>query len=214
MNFLSSLILLGASALTSMAASITLDASSFPAGNYIFDLQFINGDQVNGNNTAVVSGFLTSGLTLTSLQTFGTVTGTNLATGLTLTDGPITEVQEAFTASGAPWTVGFNVAYSGNYLGPGPGDAFTFTVTDTSLNPINSSGDGSLLEVDITGANSPLMTFAADPAFGSIQPQVVSSPVPEPPAFALILIALILAAVPSRICDRCEVFSVARSERS
>jgi hypothetical protein len=51
---------------------------------------------------------------------------------------------------------------------------FTFAISVTSLNPINSPGDGSLLEADISGPNSPLSTFTADPDFGSIQPELGS----------------------------------------
>jgi hypothetical protein len=186
MRLLTTLIFFMAAGLPAMAEPITLSASSFPAGSYIFDWQFINGDQVVGNNAATISGFTAAGVSLTSLQTFGTVTGTDLVSGLTLVDGPITEVQEAFTSSGAPWTIGFDVSYTGNYSGPGPGDALTFTITDTSLNPINSSGDGSLLEADISGPSSPLNTSAADPGFGSIQPELGSAAVPEPSSVAVV----------------------------
>jgi hypothetical protein len=192
MRLLTSLIFFMAAGLPAMAEPITLSASSFPAGSYIFDFQFINGDQVVGNNTATISGFTASGVSLTSLQTFGPVTGTGLASGLTLVDGPITEVQEAFTSSGAPWNIAFDVSSTGNYSGPGPDDALTFTITDTSLNPINSSGDGSLLEADITGQNSPLNTFAADPAFGSIQPELGSATVPEPSSVAVVSLAFLV----------------------
>jgi len=173
-------------------ATIELNGATLPAGNYIFDFQFINGDQSNGNNTAKVSGFAATGVTLDSLETFGTVAGTNLSAGLNLEDGPITEVQESFTVTTSPFSLSFSLSYGSSYSGPGPGDALTFTITDTSLNPIRSAGDGALAEVDITGPGSPVQTFASDPQFGDFAPEVVSS-VPEPGTFALVLSVLCCA---------------------
>jgi hypothetical protein len=167
-----------------VATTIELNGSGLPAGNYIFDFQFINGDKTSGNNTATVGGFATTGVTLDSLKTFGSVTGSSLSSGLTFEDGPITEVQEAFTATANLFSATFNLAYTDNYAGPGPGDAFTFTITDASLNPIRSGGDGALLEVDFTGPGARLQTFASDPQFGDFTPEVVTS-VPEGGTFAL-----------------------------
>jgi hypothetical protein len=170
-----------------LATTIELNGSGLAAGSYIFDFQFINGDHTNGNNTATVGGFTTTGVTLDSLDTFGSVTGSNLASSLTLKDGPITEVQEAFTATANPFSATFNIAYTDNYAGPGPGDAFTFTITDASLNPIRSGGDGALLEVDITGPGARLQTFVSDPRFGGFTPEVVTS-VPEGGTLGLVFL--------------------------
>jgi hypothetical protein len=152
--------------------TITLETASLPAGDYLFDFQFINGDSVNGNNTATVSGFSSTNLTLGALSLFGTSTGANLQSGVTLIDGPVTEVDQAFTAMVTPAVVFFTVNYTANYAPPGPGDAFTFAITDTSLNSTRSAGDGAELEIDLTGPNPPVSVFAADVGFGGIEPEV------------------------------------------
>ncbi|MGA2601304.1 MAG: hypothetical protein ABSH09_30435, partial [Bryobacteraceae bacterium] len=162
--------LLAAAAANAAAITIDLDTSGLPAGDYLFDFQFINGDNVTGNNTATVSDFMSTNLTLGALLTFGTVTGTDLTSGLTLTDGPITEVDQAFTATSAAASVSFTVNYSANYAPPGPGDAFTFAITDTSLNSTRSAGNGAEFEIDITGANPTVSFYPADSAFGGFEP--------------------------------------------
>lgn len=171
----------------SLAATIAVNLNGLGAGNFIFDFQFINGDATSGNNAVTIGGFTASSLTLGSLTKFGPVAGTNLVSGLTLTDGPMTEVQQAFTATAAPASIVFQINYTGNYAPPGIGDAFTFAVTDTSLNSTRSVGNGALLEVDITGPNSAIQTFPADRPFGGFGPQVI----PEPATFGLALLPLL-----------------------
>jgi hypothetical protein len=166
--------------------TVTLETAGLPAGNYLFDFQFINGDGSTGNNTATISEFSSTNLTLGALSTFGTVTGVNLTSGLTLTDGPVTEVDQAFTASASAASVSFLVDYSVNYVAPGPGDTFSFAITDTSLNSTRSTGDGAELEIDITGPNSPVDLFPADSAFGGFQPGIAGGvTTPEPATLAL-----------------------------
>ncbi|HME09089.1 MAG TPA: hypothetical protein VKG25_18670, partial [Bryobacteraceae bacterium] len=135
--------------------TVTLNTAGLPAGDYLFDFQFINGDNATGNNIATVSGFASTNLTLGALSLFGTASGASLVSGVTLTDGPITEVDQAFTDTGAAASVSFTVNYSTNYASPGPGDAFTFAITDTSLNSTRSAGDGAELEIDLTRPNPP-----------------------------------------------------------
>ena len=98
------------------------------------------------------------------------MTGSDLTSGLTLTDGPITEVDQAFTATSAAANVSFTVNYSANYAPPGPGDAFTFAITDTSLNSTRSEGNGAEVEIDFTGPNPTVSFYPADPAFGGFEP--------------------------------------------
>ena len=188
--FLAGFILTLATTAPASAASVlvTLNTSGLPAGNYLFDFQFINGDATTGNNTATVSGFTSTNLTLGALSLFGTASGTSLVSGVTLIDGPMTEVDQAFTATAAAANVSFTLNYSENYLAPGPGDALTFAITDTSLNSTRSSGNGAELEVDITGPNSPVSVFPADAAFGGFEPgtAAVTSSVPEPATAALL----------------------------
>jgi len=173
--------------------TVTLDTAGLSAGDYLFDFQFINGDGVTGNNTATISGFSATNLTLGALSTFGAVTGVNLTSGLTLTDGPVTEVDQAFTATASAADISFLLSYSGNYVAPGPGDALTFAITDTSLNSTRSTGDGAELEIDITGANSPVNVFPADTAFGSFQPGISGGVViPEMSTAALSAAGLLL----------------------
>ena len=162
--------LLTAAAANAATINVTLDTSGLPAGDYLFDFQFIDGDNVTGNNTATISDFTTTNLTLGALSTFGTVSGTDLTSGLTLTDGPITEVDQAFTATSAAAEVSFTVNYSANYAPPGPGDALTFAITDTSLNSTRSGGNGAEIEFDITGPNPTVSFFPADSAFGGFEP--------------------------------------------
>ncbi len=166
--------------------TVTLDTDGLPAGDYLFDFQFINGDAVTGNNTATISGFSATDVTLGALSTFGTVTGVDLMSGLTLTDGPVTEVDQAFTATASAADISFLVSYSGNYTAPGPGDAFTFAITDISLNSTRSAGDGAELEIDITGANSLVNLFPADPAFGGFEPDVAAGVATPEPATSIL----------------------------
>jgi hypothetical protein len=166
--------------------TVTLNTSGLVAGDYLFDFQFINGDSATGNNTATVSGFSSTKLTLGALSLFGTATGANLVSGVTLTDGPVTEVDQAFTATATAASVSFTVNYSTNYAPPGPGDAFTFAITDTSLNSTRSAGDGAELEIDLTGPNPPVGVFAADAGFGAFTPAVAgSAAIPEMATTAL-----------------------------
>jgi hypothetical protein len=178
--------------------TVTLNTAGLPAGDYLFDFQFINGDSSIGNNTATLSGFSSTNLTLGSLSLFGTATGASLASGVTLTDGPVTEVDQAFTATATAASVSFTLNYSTNYAPTGPGDAFTFAITDTSLNSTRSAGDGAELEIDLTGPNAPVSMFAADAGFGGFEPTVSGTVViPEmatlglsgPGIFILILFA-------------------------
>jgi len=155
--------------------TVTLDTTGLPAGDYLFDFQFINGDSVIGNNTATVSGLASINLTSGALSLFGTATGSSLVSGVTLTDGPITEVEQAFTVTATAAMVSFTVDYSTNYAPPGPGDAFTFAITDTSLNSTRSAGDGAELEIDMTGPNPSVDVFAADAGFGGFTPGISSS---------------------------------------
>ena len=166
--------------------TVTLNTAGLPAGDYLFDFQFINGDNATGNNTATVSGFASTNLTLGALSLFGTASGASLVSGVTLTDGPVTEVDQAFTATSTPADVSFTVNYSTNYASPGPGDAFTFAITDTSLNSTRSAGDGAELEIDLTRPNPPVGVFAADAGFGAFTPGISSSTaIPEMATTAL-----------------------------
>jgi hypothetical protein len=149
--------------------TVTLNTAGLPAGNYLLDFQFINGDNATGNNTATVSGFASTNLTLGVLSSFGTVTGANLTSGVTLTDGPTTEVDQAITATAIAANISFTVNYSANYAPPGPGDAFTFAITDTSLNSTRTAGDGAEIEIDLTGANPLVSAFPADAQFGGFE---------------------------------------------
>jgi len=170
-----------AAPLSAASVNVSFMTSGLPAGNYLFDFQFIDGDNATGNNTATISGFAVSNLTLGSLSTFGTVTGTDLVSGLTLTDGAMTEVDQAFTASSTAGNVSFTVNYTNNDTAPGPGDAFTFAITDTMLNSTRSAGNGAELEIDLTGgANATVNEFPADDAFGGFEPSVESGSVATP----------------------------------
>ncbi len=182
---------------TASTVDVTLNTSGLPAGNYLFDFQFINGDNVNGNNTAVISDFSATNVTLGALSTFGSVSGTNLVSGLTLTDGPITEVDRAFTASSTAGNVSFMVTYSDNYSSPGPGDAFTFAVTDTSLNSTRSAGDGAELEIDLNGPNPSVTVFPSDEAFGSFEPAAHGTAAVPEPRFGFCLSFGLLLCAPS-----------------
>jgi hypothetical protein len=195
-SFLVTLVL--AATVAAAPVTVTLNTAGLPAGDYLFDFQFINGDSSIGNNTATLSGFSSTNLTLGSLSLFGTATGASLASGVTLTDGPVTEVDQAFTATATAASVSFTLNYSTNYAPPGPGDAFTFAITDTSLNSTRSAGDGAELEIDLTGPNAPVSMFAADAGFGGFEPTVSGTVViPEmatlglsgPGIFILILFA-------------------------
>jgi hypothetical protein len=156
--------------------TVSLTTAGLPAGNYLLDFQFINGDHVAGNNSATILDFSSANLTLGALSIFGPVTGSGLVSGVVLTDGPTTEVDQAFTAGATAGTLSFMVNYTSNYAAPGPGDAFTFAITDTSLNSTRSSGNGAELEIDMTGANPAVSTFPADVGF---QPAVQGN-TPEP----------------------------------
>ena len=162
--------LLAAAAANAATISIALDTSGLPAGDYLFDFQFINGDNVTGNNAATISDFTATNVTLGALSTFGTVSGSDLTSGLTLTDGPITEVDQAFTATSTPADVSFTVNYTANYAPPGPGDAFTFAITDTSLNSTRSGGDGAELEIDVNGPDPTVSFYPDDGGFGGFEP--------------------------------------------
>ena len=181
------LALVTAASASAATISVMLNTTGLPAGNYLFDFQFINGDAATGNNTATISGFVSTNLTLGALSLFGTASGSNLVSGVTLIDGPMTEVDQAFTATSAAANVSFTLNYSQNYLAPGPGDALTFAITDTSLNSTRSAGNGAELEVDITGPNSTVSVFPADAEFGGFQPgaTTVTSSVPETATAAL-----------------------------
>jgi len=168
--------------------AVTLNTSGLPAGDYLFDLQFINGDAVTGNNTATISGFSSTNLTLGALSLFGTASGSDLMSGVTLIDGSLTEVDQAFTAMAAAANISFMVIYTGNYTGPGPGDAFTFAITDNSLNSTRSAGNGAELEIDITSANPPVNVFPADAGSGGFAPTAT----PEPSTGVLSGCALLL----------------------
>ena len=188
MRPINSLLLTTVLAATAAAAplTVTLNTAGLPAGDYLLDFQFINGDSVTGNNTANVSGLASTNLTSGALSLFGTATGTSLVSGVTLTDGPITEVDQAFTVTATPASVSFIVDYSTNYAPPGPGDAFTFAITDTSLNSTRSAGDGAELEIDLTGPNPSVSVFAADAGFGAFTPGIPSSTaIPEMATAAL-----------------------------
>ena len=166
--------------------TVTLNTAGLPLGDYLLDFQFINGDSLTGNNTATVSGLASINLTSGALSLFGTATGTSLVSGVALTDGPITEVDQAFTVTATPASVSFTVDYTTNYAPPGPGDAFTFAITDTSLNSTRSAGDGAELEIDLTGPNPSVNVFAADAGFGGFTPGIPSSTaIPEMPTTAL-----------------------------
>ena len=199
--FMVGLVFAAVGATSANATTLTFDLSTagLPAGNYLFDFQFINGDTATGNNTATISDFMSTNLTLGALSSFGTVTGANLMSGVTMTDGPVTEVDQAFTALMAAANISFEVNYSQNYVPPGPGDAFTFAITDTSLNSTRSAGDGAEIEIDITGANSPVSVFSADAAFGGFEPEIQNSvATPEistvaPSAGGLLLMGLVAA---------------------
>jgi hypothetical protein len=205
--------LLAAAAANATTITIALDTSGLPAGDYLFDFEFIDGDNVTGNNTATISDFTTTNLTLGALSTFGTVTGSNLTAGLTLTDGPITEVDQAFTATSAAANVSFTVNYSANYAPPGPGDAFTFAITDTSLNSTRSEGDGAEIEIDISGASPTVSLYPADPGFGGFEagteggvatPEVPTAPLVGGGLFLFCLFAMRRPASNCGVIDDCE----------
>jgi hypothetical protein len=190
-------------AVASMAAAstvtVSLNTAGLPAGDYLLDFQFINGDNATGNNSTTVSGFSSTNLTLGALSLFGSATGASLVTGVTLTDGPITEVDQAFTATATAASVSFTVNYSTNYAPPGPGDAFTFAITDTSLNSTRSAGDGAELEIDLTGPNAPVSMFAADAGFGGFEPTVSGTVVtPEVATIRLSAIGILILGLVAR----------------
>lgn len=180
------------SVLSASPLAFTINAAGLPAGNYLLDFQFINGDAAAGNNQAAVTAFSAANTTLGALSTFGTVSGTDLMSGITLIDGAITEVDLAFTSMAVGPTFSFMVNTSANYAAPGPGDAFTFAITDTSLNSTRSSGNGAEGEIDLTGGGAIANVFAADPAFGGFQPDASSTATPEIPTSGLYLFGLIL----------------------
>jgi len=159
--------------------TVNLTTAGLPAGNYLLDFQFINGDHAAGNNTATVLDFSSANLTLGALSTFGAVTGSSLMSGVTLTDGATTEVDQAFTAGATAGAFSFMVNYSSIYAAPGPGDAFTFAITDMSLNSTRSAGNGAELEIDISGGSPAVSEFPADAGFGGFQPAVQGN-APEP----------------------------------
>ena len=173
---------------------VSLNLTGLPSGSYFADYQFINGDNVAGNNLATISGFSSSGLGLGGLSTFGTVSGSSLVTGVTLADGPVTEVDQAFTASGVSAMLSFTLVFSTNYAAPGPGDAFTFAITDTSLNSTRSAGNGAEIEIDFVGSNPTISVFSSDPGFGGFQAAVQSPAVPESPAALFVAFGILLIA--------------------
>jgi hypothetical protein len=209
-SFLLTLVFAATAAATPL--NVTLNTAGLPAGDYLFDFQFINGDSVIGNNTATVSGLASVNLTSGALSLFGTATGASLVSGVTLTDGPITEVDQAFTVTATAASVSFTVDYTTNYAPPGPGDAFTFAITDTSLNSTRSAGDGAELEIDMTGPDPSVGAFAADADFGGFTPGVSSSTAtPEMETAALSGSGIFILGLLAR--QRREVPSSKRSDR-
>ena len=79
--------------------TITLNTAGLPAGDYLLDFQFINGDSVTGNNTATVSGLGSTNLTSGALSLFGTATGASLVVIARL---------DRFAAFGLPLLIGLS----------------------------------------------------------------------------------------------------------
>jgi hypothetical protein len=161
--------------------ALVSNAASAP---YFLDFQFNNGS-VLGNNTATVSNFNYFGGGATPGATiFDAATG-NIATTVTFNNsGSFQELYQAFTPSAK---LGFDVTLTTN-IDPVTPDASVFAILDKTLANLSTTGLGdSLLLVNLNSAEPIAQTFAGTGAFAAV---TVAS-VPEPEAYALLIIGLL-----------------------
>lgn len=146
----------------------TLDTPSLSGTAAYLAFDFIDGDGVSGNNTAVISGFSTDGtLDNNAVEIDGDVSGT-------LIPGPLTLVDTGFSSFLQPLTFGSTLSFTLTLTQQSAGgqipDSFSFSLLDTFLAPLFATTDdpdpdfsgGALFQVDIDGSHGgELLLFEA-----------------------------------------------------
>jgi len=176
---------------------VDLNLSSLAAdqsqGPYALDLQFISGNQTNGQtNNVTFSNFVFSGNSASyggSATLTGSATG-SLANSVVLTSGTnaLNELQQAITAGVTD--IQFNVSTTRNFFANGSPDSLYVTIDDSTGVPIFTTEPGNaanLLDLNIGAANqlSDISTYSSvAPSTTGVTASV--SAVPEPSSYGLL----------------------------
>ena len=161
-----------------------------PAGPFALDFQFNNGS-VLGNNTAVVNNFnYVGGSAVGSPTLLGGALGNISSSVLFDNSGAFQELFQTFTPG---TTLRFDVTLSSN-VDAGTPDAFSFAILDKDLFNIPTNGLGdSLLLVNLNSASPSSQSYNGTGVYAA-----VSTSVPEPTSFVLLLAGLPLLVLAAR----------------
>lgn len=198
-------LLIAAACEADVICDVSLDTSGLVGnvnGPFAVDFQLTSGDTTSGVvNTATVSSFAfgTGGSAGTGnpFLNSGNTSG-DLGSTVTVTTSGGTFFNE-FSQYFMPGSLlTFQIDLTNNPQSSGTPDEFTFQLIDNTLNEISTtdpSGSNSLIIVDLTGEMLEPEIFTANGDGVTITPQVSSptSAVPEPSAFWLVAVALLLA---------------------
>lgn len=164
------------------SADVTLNTSSLIGSPATVVFDFIDGDNTPDNSATISNFVFGSGSPAGNIITTGNAFG-NLASTVSLNDGQFfNEFTENFTPGSL---LSFRVDLTTNFAGGTP-DSFTFSLLDSSGNPIPTSdptGANALLAIDLGSTTSP-QTYGN----GSMGPPTVSqaAATPVPPTILLL----------------------------
>ena len=177
-----------------------------PAGPFSLDFQLNDGSGTgDGNNTAVLSGFLfgVGGGPVGSAALAGGATG-DLGSFIQIADsGFLNEFTQGFTPGSL---LQFQLSLTTNVDAGGTPDQFSMAILDSSGAQLPTlSFFDVFVEIDLDSANPAIQTFASDPTRNTVAGGApvnlaapgftASSPVPEPGSIFLAGSALVILAV-------------------
>ncbi len=183
-------IVLGACSLTAMSQSlyqVNLDTHGIEgmSGGIVFD--FIAGDTVTPNNTAVISAFATDAVLLGANNTnLGDASG-NLPDDLTLLDSGFSE---SFRGATMGNSISYLLSITGSAVSPGV-DELSFFLTDATntgslVSTSDPTGSDALFVLDIDGSRQGRLTlYSISTPNVSYSVSLISAGVAEPSSFCI-----------------------------